>query len=64
MPQAGRTASNVGVESNRQKVSGRRESERKNSPKFIERSWNVYENKGPSWKLWEGSWNVFENKGA
>jgi hypothetical protein len=36
----------------------------KNSLKLSERSWNVYENKGPLWNTSERSWNLIENKGA
>jgi hypothetical protein len=31
--------------------------------KLTERSGNVYENKGPLWRIWEPSWNLHENKG-
>jgi hypothetical protein len=29
-----------------------------------ERSGNIYENKGPSWKKWQRSGNIYENKGS
>ena len=32
------------------------------APKLTERSWNVYENKGPEWEESERSLNVIENK--